>query len=1025
MSLRDSFLQPPALDHPTPFWFWNDELDPSEVKRQLGEMLDRKMGGAFLHARMGRVTPYMGEQWMRCVAAALEVARQRGGHAWIYDEDNWPSGYGGGAVCDLGRDYLQKYVRARLEAIPEDRVVVATAPVLAVYTGTAVDERTLHVVRQPYTASEGDGERRIDLTKAPGDTALICWVEVHDVPRYFSPECGVVGYVDVMDPKVTDAFLELIYKRYHDRFGADFGQAMPGFFFDEPSYLERDWGSAELRRPWTAALPELYTRRTGRDLLDDLPSLFFDTGDPAYVRYHFHHCAAELFTSNFTRRIADWCARHNVQLTGHVILEEHLRAATQTIGNPLAHYAASHVPGIDHLGKDLDLPGAFWSASRVLTKQVASVAHQLGRQRVMCETFAGGGWDFGVLEQKWMGDFLAVLGVTLICQHACHYSLRGYRKRDYPPSLSFQQPWWPHSAGLNQHFGRLGHLLGQGRHQTNIAVLHPMGSFFATHDPRSIDPQPDPLQDCFKGLTDALVEAQLDFDFIDEDLLRDHGEVKDGKLRVGHAAYTVVLIPHLLTIQSATIELLRALIGAGGKVAAFRPFPMRVDGAIDDKAAVLFRQVHDLGAWSSETLAAALDWTREHGKPGLRLCARPPAPVFVQHRATDDEDVFVLCADTREPFEVDVEFMVETHAVPRRWETHSDAITPLDGWREAGVWRVRVPFARGRSHVIVFPRRDDGLRPPPPITVGRSFQVFAPGTPVAAHRLAPNALALDRCRVRVGDSDDWLPLTLCLHVAHRAERSSYAGGKLSGEGLRPGQRAVLRFTAKSDLLIEGAQLAMETPEVFAISVNGQPLAAAPTGWFIDTSLKTLPLPPLPPGDIVIDLAVDYDGTQEFETLYLLGEFNVTFRQGEPALTAPRAALAVGDWTAQGLPFYAGRVRLETNFPLDEAPAGGARLRCDAVRHTAAVTVNDIFCGYWLWPPYTLDVGHALRAGDNKISLEVANSLRNFYGPHHLKDEDGIDCLGPMEILTRSHTDIPYQFKPAGLLAPVYLELLRG
>ena len=84
----------------------------------------------------------------------------------------------------------------------------------------------------------------------------------------------------------------------------------------------------------------------------------------------------------------------------------------------------------------------------MLCKQAQSAARQLGRDRVLCETFAGATNYFSLADQKWMGDWLLASGVNLLCYHALHYSLRGYRKRDYPPTLNYQQPWFPFSAGL-------------------------------------------------------------------------------------------------------------------------------------------------------------------------------------------------------------------------------------------------------------------------------------------------------------------------------------------------------------------------------------------------------------------------------------------------------------------------------------------------------------------------------------------------------------------------------------------------
>ena len=52
-----------------------------------------------MHAREGLQygeTPYFSDGWWQAVAAAVDEARQAGFHAWIYDEDRWPSGAAGG-----------------------------------------------------------------------------------------------------------------------------------------------------------------------------------------------------------------------------------------------------------------------------------------------------------------------------------------------------------------------------------------------------------------------------------------------------------------------------------------------------------------------------------------------------------------------------------------------------------------------------------------------------------------------------------------------------------------------------------------------------------------------------------------------------------------------------------------------------------------------------------------------------------------------------------------------------------------
>ncbi|WP_162165072.1 hypothetical protein, partial [Paenibacillus graminis] len=75
---------------------------------------------------------------------------------------------------------------------------------------------------------------------------------------------------------------------------------------------------------------------------------------------------------------------------------------------------------------------------------------------------------------KRIGEWQFVHGINLMCQHLQGYSLRGLRKRDYPPSLFYQQPWWSDYKGFNDYFARLSLLLSEGTGQAEVLLLHPV-----------------------------------------------------------------------------------------------------------------------------------------------------------------------------------------------------------------------------------------------------------------------------------------------------------------------------------------------------------------------------------------------------------------------------------------------------------------------------------------------------------------------------------------------------------------------
>ena len=97
MNIRD----PESMYRPVPFWSWNEKLSPEELRWQIREMKKVGLGGFFMHARGGLQTGYLSDEWMDCVKACLDEAAKLDMNAWLYDENGWPSGFGGGLVNGL------------------------------------------------------------------------------------------------------------------------------------------------------------------------------------------------------------------------------------------------------------------------------------------------------------------------------------------------------------------------------------------------------------------------------------------------------------------------------------------------------------------------------------------------------------------------------------------------------------------------------------------------------------------------------------------------------------------------------------------------------------------------------------------------------------------------------------------------------------------------------------------------------------------------------------------------------------
>ena len=74
--IKKKLVDIPLDYYPIPFWSWNDELEPEELRRQIRWMKDNGIGGFFMHARGGLKTQYMSEEWMSCIDACCDEAEK-------------------------------------------------------------------------------------------------------------------------------------------------------------------------------------------------------------------------------------------------------------------------------------------------------------------------------------------------------------------------------------------------------------------------------------------------------------------------------------------------------------------------------------------------------------------------------------------------------------------------------------------------------------------------------------------------------------------------------------------------------------------------------------------------------------------------------------------------------------------------------------------------------------------------------------------------------------------------------------
>ena len=123
---------------------------------------------------------------------------------------------------------------------------------------------------------------------------------------------------------------------------------------------------------------------------------------------------------------------------------------------------------MDNLGREL--------ASQVAMTQLLSSAAQFGQKQIMTESFACTGWACNFTGMRWIYHGQLAGGVNYLCPHLQSYSLWGSRKRDYPASFFYHQPWWKDFSIFNDSVARTGMFLAEGETKTDVVIVHALSS---------------------------------------------------------------------------------------------------------------------------------------------------------------------------------------------------------------------------------------------------------------------------------------------------------------------------------------------------------------------------------------------------------------------------------------------------------------------------------------------------------------------------------------------------------------------
>ncbi len=689
------------------FWLHGDE-SRERLEMYVGKVAEGGNGCFTAESRPHK--DWLGEGWYRDLEICLESARKHDLKLWLFDEKWWPSGEVGGKVPE-------RYGSKRLTASATN----VSGPMRLRANGFG-GATFIAAVAGRDSGAGIEGASLIDLSGSIREGALDWqapegrWTVIRFgwAPR----KSGSRYLVDGASQEAVDWYIRTVYQPHYDRFKADFGRNILGFFYDEPE-THGDWGTevlkvlAERKVDWKRALTAWKFTLAGEE--------------QAAARYQYQEALAEAWGRTLYGGLTRWCEERGVKSIGHWL--EHGNAYLNQdlcAGNmfPLQKY--SSMGGIDavftqfKMGQRIAQDAPCWQTPKL----GSSVTHAYGKPDdvTMVEIFGARGQDLTYPEMKWWTDHMHVSGVNFHIPHS--FNPRAPRDTDCPPYFynGGFEPRWPLYRVYADYTSRLSVMLTGGRHVCPVAVLFLGGS--AHVGKRALPDQ----------LSEALQDALYDCDWIPYEVFENDMTVAGRDLRLRQESYRALVVPPVEVIPHPTLARAREYFEAGGVVIAY--------GFLPSKSATLGRDSSDIAAlrqaiWGEAQPGLTACKTSGRGGRSYLLPQKPtPAqlrqalgtdagvrPTFevldgqtdnwlhVLHRVKAGRDVFFVANQNPRGEPRRFRVRIQAAGFPECWDALRNEITALPHRRQGEHVEATLSLAPNDSVLLVF---QEQARPLPP-----------------------------------------------------------------------------------------------------------------------------------------------------------------------------------------------------------------------------------------------------------------------------------------------------------------------
>jgi hypothetical protein len=424
---------------------------------------------------------------------------------------------------------------------------------------------------------------------------------------------------------------------------------------------------------WTDDFLEEFQQRRGYDLKPLLPALALNIGpQTAAIRSDWGKTLTELFNDRFMIPVRQWSQKNKTLFR------------VQGYGIPPATIASNAYADLS------EGEGSQWkqlSASR----WAASANHIFGRSVTSSETWTwlhSPSFRATPLDMKAEANLHFLQGVNQLIGHGWPYSPES---ADYPGwrfyaagAFNEKNPWWIAMPEVTRYMQRASHLLRQGKPVNDIAVYLPVSDAYAGFTPGRANLIESLRNRIGPDAIAAILDAGFNFDFFDDDTLKQIGKVENGVLGLGPNRYRAVVLPNVERIPLESYQTLAQFSRSGGALIASRRQPDLAPGytataAENDQIRQISQSLFSSSKQArfiedeKSQLSATL---RERVQPDVAFTSQSPEIGFV-HRKTDNADIYFL-ANSSNIHQAARALIRISGRMAEWWDPMSGRITPAE-----------------------------------------------------------------------------------------------------------------------------------------------------------------------------------------------------------------------------------------------------------------------------------------------------------------------------------------------------------